>query len=277
MSRMIPISELPTREDVDEAEAFHSANALPPVIWDFGLPPTVDTARLQLNLSALRRLHVVGALSSSVICAYQGETTSFTPGVSGVNSNGTAIASSAGTLLKAEKSKSDLIELVPIPPMFAGQVGKPIAVHRINKAEMAQNISQAIRETHKSKEEAWAEGLSDSLHHSFRNLGKQHLLHHTHRAGRYVDYALYGVLGFAFFNHISQGNPSLSGELYTPASWLALQSMRTIMDASLLKKMTGYSRIDEKRWSLFAWGHQADRYLALSALNSTTSLIKSRK
>src|SRR5665647_842313 len=213
------ITELPHVEDIS-IENFIDGD-VPSLVWGLNVPASVDAERLVINMAALQRYQRVGAIGSSVVLEYQGEQTEFTPGVSGINADGSAIATSAGTIKKADKSKSDVIDPIGIPQYAAQEFGKPVILHYLNKAEMAQNISDIVRNRGQSHEEAWASQIDVSLRDSFRKSGREHLVGRDGR-WRYLDYAFYPYAATTILAEALNGKPPIIG-----AVWVTYQSIYT--------------------------------------------------
>lgn len=174
MSEFVAITNLPDVHNISLDDMV--AHKLPPLLWDLHVPPAVDAERLEVNMTMLKRYQRVGAISSSAVLEYQGETTQFTPGIAGINADGSAIATKSGVLNRAERSKGELFDDLNIPPRFSGEYGRPLMLHKINKAELASKISDEVREHGKTREQAWARQLDLGMRESFRKGGKEHLV-----------------------------------------------------------------------------------------------------
>lgn len=236
------------------------------------MPPSVDAARLRLNMDALKRYHRVGAMSSGIVLEYQGDTTDFTPDVSGINADGSAIASRAGVLKKADKSKPAVIDPLDIPRYASREFGKPVVVHRLNKPEMAQNISDGVCNRGQTREEAWAQQIDASLRDSFRRAGRKHLKRRADLLAANVDYVICGAVGAFMAADAASGHVPISGAL----AWAGGQGVITGVQAAWLKRDTGSTHLSEKRWSLLFSQHQPDRYLALKGLSRVYPLVSTR-
>ncbi len=125
-----------------------------------------DADRICFNISALRRYQHVGAIGSSIVLEYQGNVSNSTPNISGINSDGTAIASKVAVEHKADMSKSDMYYPPSIPAILRADYGKPVVVHRLNKPEIARLISE---DTGYGRELSREEVRSNKLDASFRD------------------------------------------------------------------------------------------------------------
>ncbi len=270
MSEFVTIANLLNLADVDPVDILD--HALPPVIWNMYTPPEIDTDRIILNVSAVQRYHRVGAMSSSIVIEHQGDRTEFTPGVSGINPDGSAIATRAGVVQKADKSRTACLDPLDIPPSVRHIFGKPIVVHSLNKPEMAQNISSLVR-SGKSREAAWANQLDAGLRDSFRRAGKEHLMNRQPKLFNHLDYSLFGIWGGSIANDTLSGHATA----FNAILWTSIQAAFTGWEAVNLKRLTGSTHIDQKRWSLFFSGQQSDRYVALYGLSRVSRLITVRE
>lgn len=271
MAELTPVTELPTYGDID-AHNLLDWN-LPPVIWDYQLPPTVDAERLQLNVTALKRYHRVGAITTSIITQYEGDTTQFTPGIGGLSADGTAIASRTGVYIPADKSDPSVIDRLDMPSFMRSSFGRPIITHRLNRPELANAVTDTMQKGRTTREQAWADALNDALQDSFRRSGKEHLLNRCIKPLRYFDYAAYTVWGGSVAGTIALNDtvPVLGIGI-----WAGWHGLFTAFQAYSNKSVTGHHSIDEKRWSIFYGNQQSDRYLALNALIRVSDLIKVR-
>lgn len=250
--------------------------SVPPLFWELNVPTSIDAERIEVDLSRVHRLHRVGAFNTSIVTEYQGERSEFTPGVSGINMDGSAIAAKAGVTKKAERSDNSVIPDYTVPTELRDVIGRATVVHKINKAELAQNTAQKRLESHceVSREEAWASELDKALRESYRNAGKIHLTGYEPRLLRYYDFVCTTAVG-AFYTPFSPIR-FMDYPFALPGAYLAFQTLQTGRNALLAKKVTGSNLLDQKRWSMFH-GHQSDRNLVLNGLTRAQSLISVRK
>lgn len=268
--KYIPISDLPSFSDVSPVDI--AEGRVPAFAWDFALPETIDKDRIHLNAWAVRRLHKVGAFSGAVVLDYQGEQTTFTPGVSGINADGSAIASKAGVLQEAPKSTAKLVDDPDIPSPFRHTYGRSVAVLKVNKTEAVSNISDRIREKGVTREEAWAHVLNTSIRDAYNQAAREHLVDRTWGFLRRFEYAAFSIVGATMTSSIVEGRGTVD-----PLIWAGLQAAVTSIDGKLLKDITGGSHIRDKRWSVFLRGHQSDRYVAFRVASVATPLLVVKK
>lgn len=268
MAEYIPLPDLPGFEDVEPADLVN--RTLPPVVWSVSLPPNVDAERIVLDQSALKRYHRVGAFASSLVGEFQGETTQFTPGISGIDANGAAIASRAGVTQKADKSSGGIVD--PFDIVNVGLFGRAVALHRMNKPELARIVTDKVLDKGMPRETAWAAVLDAGLRQSFRKAAWTHLCARAPRWSRSLDYGLYGFWGGLMASSIASGHMT-----FIPEIWASLQALSTGAGAAVNKWHTGSSHLNERRWSVFYSNQQSDRYLALCAMSGLSRLIGVRK
>ncbi len=267
----LPLTELPSLEDYDTQDIL-SMNAAP-LLWGVHLPPSVDAERLQFNVGALERVQRVGAVATCLVTEYQGDRSEFTLGVTGINADGTGIASSVGTCRPAEKSKVSHIDDPAIPDnrIIRSSFGKAILQQSLNKAELASKVSDEIR-SGKSREDAWARQLNSAFAISFRAGSKEHLMGHCSKLLLPLDYLFYAGYGYAIASAVAAGHTTSLPLLYAGA-----QAVVTGRDALYNIKATGDTLLSEKRWSLFMRDHQSDRYAALSAMSRLATFVSVKK
>ncbi|HVX23827.1 MAG TPA: hypothetical protein VG992_00580 [Candidatus Saccharimonadales bacterium] len=257
----VPVTEfLPPSPDALPEEGERSS-----LLWSFTLPPSVDADRIEVNIDRLQRLHRVGGMAASIVYDYQGERTEFTPGISGINSDGTALATRAGVTKKAEQTSTQKLDL--FPPGVISSCGQILAIHGINKAEKASMVSDRVREG-EVPEKVWANELDKSVRQSLRQAGKEHLIARPRRPLQ----ALYASILLMNAVNAVEGY-ELSTLVYAGvwASVVGLESMRN-------KAVFGNTLLDHRRWSMsFYSDYQIDRYVALNAMTRVPRLIRARK
>lgn len=272
MSELTSVADLPSVRDYTPLD-FLEAN-VPPLVWGMNLPASIDAERVVVNMDALHRYQRVGAIGSSLVLEYQGDQTEFTPGVSGINGDGSAMATKAGTIKKADQSQAEILDPITLPSFVVKEFGHPLMLHRLNKAEMVSKISDDVRAKGLSREEAWAKQLDASFRDSFRRGGSKHL---KDRIGSLavLDYTLFSYLGATVSLEVATGD-ALALAISTGA-WAGFHAAITTAQAALLKHTTGSTHLREKRWSMFYANHQTDRYMALNAMSRFPGLISARK
>lgn len=73
----VSLNKLPNLSDVEPADLINMD--LPPVLWQFELPESLDQEKIVLNTGYLGLLQKIGAVSCSIVSSYQGERSEFTP------------------------------------------------------------------------------------------------------------------------------------------------------------------------------------------------------
>lgn len=266
MSKFESLSELPGLMDVDEQSL---VNGHTPLVWDFNLPPHIDTEKLLINTRKIRQLHLVGAFTAGIVRSYEGETTTYTPGVDGVNPDGSAIASKTCVEHKADSHDSNLLDIYNFSNEYSKSYGKPIVMHRINRPETADKAVDMIREG-TDQHEAWASSLDKSLKTSYQEMAKKHLLE-VERESR----------GWKIVDGISTVNYAYgfaTGSTLLMSLYVGFKLLNTAVDTSAMKMIYGDPCLDQRRHTLGFFGtSQPDRNLMLRGILSTGKLIKVRK
>lgn len=147
------------------------------LVWDFNLPPLLDADRLVINTRRLALMQRIGGIATSVVQDYQGDRSDFTPGIAGINGDGTALATKAGTYKEAEAHKENKIDLFDRP--MSARFGKIVSSHLLNKAEIAANVSEKVGKGI-TREQAWAEELDENLRTSIHQVSKENLTGRTY-------------------------------------------------------------------------------------------------
>ena len=264
MSKFESVGNLPRLHEVD-GEKISSGKT--PLIWDFELPPHIDQEKIVVNMAAVRRLHVVGAFTASIVRSYEGETTQFTPGITGINPDGSAIASKTGVTKKAKPHDSDLFDPLDIPPSLAQQYGKPFVFHKLNRPDAADQAVDAIREG-TDQHVAWANALNKSLKTSYSEMGKKHLTGRADNFWKVFD----GVVTLSLLAGI------ISGDSLDLGIYLGFKGINLGIQSSVLKRHYGNPLLDQRRHSLSYMGQfQPDRNLLLNTVLATSKVIKAKK
>lgn len=263
MSEFVSISDLPERLEI----AGGTAQGVP-LLWDMQLPPHVDIERLQINVSRLRGLHRVGAMTASHVMSYEGDVTETTPNIVGVNADGSAMAGRSGVKKKAEQSRSSYYDLEKLPGHLSEIFGRPVMVHRINRPEAASTVADMTREG-KTSEDSWGGVLDKALRFSLREGGRQHL---TKRAPAFWRAFQYYIMANVVAGEVSQISEGQAG-LALPITYMLAQS--THLGFRALLKSKGLE--SKQRISVLPFAAQPDRYIALNALSRIPGLISNRK
>lgn len=272
MKNRVPVSELPTIEQVD----FSSRENRPPMTWNFELPPSLDTERISVDMRYLGLVHKIGALSTTSVFSEQGDTSTFDYQINGINFDGTATMSGKEVRTKiAEKQRNAIGDADnPLVRHILKDYGKTTTSHILNKSELARLVSDERYKTQQPSEKLWANQLDESLQASIRGAARKHLL------GRAtgVDYAAeaiqWGVILGLTLPHFANGPAEgvanlIDFTVINRGTILGLNSLRN-------KKLTGNTMLGERRFSLFS-EMQPDRYIALDALTRVGRLVHYEK
>lgn len=267
MSRdLVPVTELPSIDSIDSLEVDAPEQRC---LWDFDLPPTLDAERIVVDMGRLKRVQRIGAVISNQIVSYQGDVTTVTPGINGIQDDGTATASSRASVQHAQRSQQLFMPELPCPTHES--YGKFFLVNRLNKAEMVSRISDQKRQSNKSREQIWATELNDAFTESFAQGVRPYMVGHSHALRRIFHYGLYGLAAQDLAELGTNGDSAFM-LMYLPI-WYGLM---TGLDSLENKKIYGDALLDRKRWSLFPSGHQTDRYLAVKALLAVAPIVHAR-
>jgi hypothetical protein len=236
------------------------------VRWALPLPAHLDTEKIQLNMSRLSTFHKVGAFTASIVAEYQGETTE-SHSVAGINPDGSATAGKSKTI-KAPESDSSIIDHPDISATgLTYNYGKPLALHRVNRPELIQNVIER-KEKGAKDELAWGKELDVILRGSFRDVARANLKDRISPYRKALSYVVFTGLPLAAESVIETGSPSLYASIYA-GFW----GLNLLNDSALLKYTTGSPCFNQRRWSLFL-DNQPDRYIALSSISRIPGLIK---
>ena len=272
-NRLISVAELPELEFLDPFDV--AEKSLPSLAWNFALPSNIDAERIQVDMTAIRRLNRVAGLFGGVVLSYEGETTEFTPAVAGVNGDGSAIATKAGVTRKADLSKGSLVEPYNIPPSMLSTYGKPFALHNLNKPEIVRNVVDGISDRGLTREQSWADQLDKALFDSYRNNSKLNLISKGSPLQQKIDSVLWPVWGAWCIYDIKSGL-SPASVFGPPIVWAGVQAAFATAEGIVNKLYSGDSLLSEKRWSIFYSGHQTDRYIALKGLTKVSNIFSVR-
>lgn len=261
MADFVPITEIPSTVDQPDAA----------ITWDFALPPTVDAERIELNVSKIERIHKFGYFMSSHITSYQGDITQTTHGFSGINSDGTAIASRAISVTQAEKQKTSVNDEYPSDDKLMKEHGRTRAVINLNRPELAERVRDLKKTDGVSSETAWAHELNSSLNEGTREVSRSHLLNRASRTDRLLDY-------FVHCNLVPLALSGSRGGMIMVSFLVGIKILHVGLDSKLNMRDYDDHLMSERRWSLFSGSaHQADIYLALNGLSRLGKTIRVAK
>lgn len=247
-----------------------------PVTWDFQLPPSVDAERLEVNVDRIKKITKVGYFLGHHIVGYQGEVTSVTPGIAGINQDGTAISSGVASVNKAPVSDSRIIDEYPGVPTIMRRYHRTTAVHKLNKSEIASRVVDRKRDSGVSSETAWAKELNSALAESIRDASSQHLLdRNKFPILNRIDATVVTLLGGnAVFDLVANSDTSF-------LIWFsATMGLRAAVDQGIRlldnveSGLYGVPLGDKRNSLTFSIDYQIDRHLAVSALSRMGPLIR---
>lgn len=263
---LVPVTELPFAEgDIIIGADDPVANCF----WNFELPPTLDAERIVIDMTRLQRVQKIGAVVSNVVSSYQGDVTKVTPGINGIQGDGTATASNSASVQQAERTKQYFIPEFSCPTHDA--YGRVVLINDLNKAEMVSRISDQKSRTSKTREEIWAKELNDAFIKSFAEGVYPYMVGHSTTLRKMTDFLVYGLVMQDIADAVNTGDPALFAA-FLPI-WHAL---RIGTDTQRNNDTYGESLLNRKRWSLFPSEHQTDRYIAMKALLAVAPIIRAR-
>ena len=261
----IPVNEVPRGDDI------HGDDILS---WDFELPSSVDAERVVVDYDNLAKIQRAASFRSSHVYSYQGETTQYTPSISGASSDGTATAGSTAHITIAETQQSELLDDHPHDRKIMQNYGQTRTLHALNKAEIASDISDIRRRKDISREEAWAKVLNASLGESLRDTSKQHLMDRGHTILKAAYVGVYGYNGANIamndFEPIAVTSTAV-GMAIVGAAVVGFESMKNVSEH-------GESLLSERRLSMLAYigDFQPEKYIATNALTRALPVIRCR-
>lgn len=234
-------------------------------IGELGLPVGMDTDRLLLNVSGLERIATLGQIGELTIRSYRGDKTEYSLGIGGISSDGSASASRAVTINKAELSKTEGSIDKEYPPGF-----------RWVKSEVAINNAE-IEEQIKNDGDKWDLGVYDPIARAkYMNKALKNGLKEATFDATYPDGIFPPLLSNLMWCGIFYPFWKYSYDLSNQATLLILSAFgasESFINTSFQKYMRGKDNLPNSQLS-FVFGSNADRHLASKALLATTKLIK---
>lgn len=271
MSRLIPLSELPSPEHIEVA-----ANSDAPFVWSAELPGHLDLERIMLDAGHLRRLQKLsGSAITFVGTDNDAKAESYDVSVAGMNGDGTAVMGRAKKVSPEDPSTKHTMYEFSNRAVRASYGGFG-EVHYLNKAAMVNTVVSMRNKRNVTHEAAWSETLDEHLQRSMRQTAREVLAGGSGREKfmRIYEYGYLSMLGgFALHNameHDAVGvgtQLALYGGNYLYSLWHDQRQNMSLEGESLQK---------QRRWSLFT-DSQTDRYIAFQGLSQINSLIKVKK
>lgn len=227
-----------------------------------GLPDYVDQDRIGVNLAGIARLCRLGGIRQLIVIGNTDEETSHViPEVTGLNSDGSAMASkkiAKVTIPTFEMRSQDLYRRNNSISTRATDL-----VIDINVDEVTLRASEKPKGVHSVRN--WTGELDKGLKHSIRRTGNQNLLHNLeHFDG--VASAVY--LGWVIGNAATLA--TMPGD-YSVVSQISLLGFINNIFKSV--ELLAFGKHPDFRFSLTS-GPQVDRAIALAILSRTKTLIK---
>ena len=269
----VSVESLPRSSDFEPADmlSFWDRDNPHALLWDFNLPSNVDSERIVVNGKALRRLQRVGAVSCSIIREYQGEVSTFTPGINGMQADGTALATKAGHAEKKPLGEAKTAIDPSISKLIHGTNGRAVLIQSFNKPELASQVSDRVHTGSKTREQAWTERLNTAFEMTFRSGAREMLINQENKPLRYLGYYLYSnipILGIeSFVNQEVNYYPAMLSGVY------GIEFLRQALKARTVNESVTQNR----RWSAFPYDYQPDRYLAVNALSRLYPVFSCQK
>lgn len=176
MTKMLPVSELPTSWDTEA-----SPQELDPLVWQFDLSPHIDQERILINTRRFGLIQKTIGLTSSRVTSYDGPLSDSGTSISSINEDGSAVKGMGSYFDPVEKGKGTVFALDDVTRQhtkFAhGYYGSNNA---LNKSEMASRVADVMRSGNGKKDTTvWAQEIDDSLRQSMRKAAFEHLMNRT--------------------------------------------------------------------------------------------------
>ncbi len=271
--RFVSIADIPSLDERDENDR---------LTWDFTLPPSIDSERITVDMKMLSLIQNIGAMRSSHVLQYDGESTSFTPDINGMNMDGTASTALTGQMNQVPTEKSNLSDDAPDHPKLMQDYFKTRTTHQLNKTEIVSQVADEISKRQNrshgelDREAAWAKVLDDTFNQSIRSASKAHLMNRTNSLAKAVHTGIYGYWSVDMGIDIANANiDRISSDI------MVIGLIGVILagaDSLVMKKRHGDAHLQDRRWSLAVYGSmQPDRYFAINALSRTIPLISVKK
>jgi hypothetical protein len=241
--------------------------------WDFSLPAHVDAERIVVNNAQLKRILAVGAFRSIHVGEFQGDLTTFVPGINGIDATGTATASRSGVVSHADMHKTSLQDDYrgDTGEMLMPSHGKTRVATLLNKPEIASRVVDRKRDEHMSSEQAWAKEINEALNQSMRSAAKDHLIGREDSQFAKVYSRLFYASFGTFFGQ------EMATEHYSswPQTYATVIVFITLFQEMVLHNVESEHTIRDRRYSLTPLSdEQWDRYWATSALTRAVPIVK---
>lgn len=204
---------------------------------------------------------------------YQGDV-SESHSVAGINQDGSAVAGKIRTIKKAQRSKQQMFDEIDMP-FYSDRYGKTVAANLLNRPEMISTVIDVKQNKDKTDHEAWADTLDIYFRESLRESAKKHLTQKSNITSKSIIASAILLQASSLGSEVLAGEPPVSlgyyGGMYAFIVGIEMIGAKKLLDtgpADLLAK---------RRWSVFPYGAQWDRYLAVNALTRLPGLIQVRK
>ncbi|OGK18964.1 hypothetical protein A3E69_03365 [Candidatus Roizmanbacteria bacterium RIFCSPHIGHO2_12_FULL_40_130] len=235
------------------------------VTLDLDLPPYAQKENIGVNVRALHSLCKLAGIEHLVIRSVTGPTSTFDPMITGITSDGTAIAAKVGLKKLVPMHESHIFGL-------RERIGEDLKWSdgeiEINMSELTRRLIHGKREgkegnLHGSKD--WAQKLNKAIKGGMLDLGFSNLVVDQSLGSKLMFFQTITLFGLLYgLSH---------GDIYT-----ALRVVGVPVEAINLGRRPSYgdykNEFGEYRYSLFL-GLQIDRALLLALKTKTNKLIKS--
>lgn len=188
MAEYKTVASLPRLEEaqtiIDDGELIH----VDEVVWDIDLPPHLNTERIFVNIARCRTIHKVGLFTGSVMTAYQGEVSEYSPSLTRMSSRGQIIPTFSSMTKQAAIARGDTYtidtSLIEPTPRTLGTT----AILCVNKAEAARRVADILHDDPgENSALLWGQELDIALRQAMRKAGARHLLDPgDNHMGRYI-------------------------------------------------------------------------------------------
>lgn len=147
------------------------------VVWDIDLPSHLNPERIFINIARCRTMHKVGLFVGSVMTAYQGEVSEYSPSLTRMNNRGQIIPIFSGITKQAAIARGDTYT---IDTSFTEPTPRTLgttAILCVNKAEAARRVADILHDDpDENSALLWGQELDVALRQAMRKAGARHLL-----------------------------------------------------------------------------------------------------
>ncbi len=258
MSRnLVPVGELPAAV----SEEYNIA-------WQLNLPPNVEQGQIGLDLSRTQLLARIAGLGGVIVGEYWGEKSEISfsvSGVDGLNQDGSATGVGRAHVTAAKTERSSLQD---DRTSHLKEYQWPIARLAINRNELGSRISDRVQ-AGMPAETAWTNELDRSLRRGLHSAAKDKLIGDIRYRQNCISLPTYGLMWYHLINNLVQNNI-----LWTGVDIAAWYGGAAAIGGLWNKLRTGDTQLDRRRWSIFPFSVQPDRFALAAAMSATTRLVR---